>query len=134
MLFLLILVLILILLLLLLLSGRPPPASRTVTRMPHIPVDSVTRRRPIMFRWPVAWLLLLSALSPAAPAPKDRPAVDPDLVGDWVLKAVSQGGVEVHRHYIPAHTEFSAGGERYGRNRNGIIVSTERYSADRGRT
>jgi uncharacterized protein (TIGR03067 family) len=71
---------------------------------------------------------------PAAPGPKERPAVDPDLVGEWALKAVTQGGVAVRGHLIPAHAEFTAGGERFGRNRNGVIVSTERYAADRART
>lgn len=87
-----------------------------------------------MPRWLIPLLLVIAAGAPAAPAPKGRPAADPDLVGDWVLKAVTQGGVAVRGHLIPAHAEFTAGGERIGRNRNGIIVSTERYIADRART
>jgi uncharacterized protein (TIGR03067 family) len=85
-----------------------------------------------MPRWPATLLLVaLAAVAPAAPAPKDRPATDPDLVGDWAFKALTQGGVAVRGHYTPPHTEFTAGGERVGRNRNGVIVSTERYCADR---
>src|SRR5688500_8385338 len=87
-----------------------------------------------MSRWPAPLLLVLTAIAPAAPGPKDRPTVDPDLAGDWVLEAVTQGGVAVRRHLIPAHAEFTPGGERIGRNRNGGIVSTERYTADRART
>jgi uncharacterized protein (TIGR03067 family) len=73
-----------------------------------------------------------SALS--APTLKDRPATDPDLVGDWVLKSLTHAGVPVPVRDVAAHTEFTADGERISRNRNGIIVSTVRYSADRSRT
>ena len=70
----------------------------------------------------------------AAPGLKDRPGADPDLVGDWVLKALTQEGGPVPVGAIAPHAEFTADDERISRNRNGVIVATARYAADRGKT
>jgi uncharacterized protein (TIGR03067 family) len=81
-------------------------------------------------------LILALAAPPGRPAPvlKDRPATDSDLVGDWVLKSLTEGGVPARLGGLATQVEFTVDGDRIGRNRNGVIVSTARYRADRAPT
>jgi uncharacterized protein (TIGR03067 family) len=79
-------------------------------------------------------IIVLATASRAAPGLKDRPGADPDLVGDWDLKSLTQGSEPVWLGAIATQTEFTADGQRVSRNRNGVIVATARYAADRGKT
>jgi uncharacterized protein (TIGR03067 family) len=87
-----------------------------------------------MSRVAVPLLVLTTALAWSAPTLKERPGMDPAVVGEWVLKSLSQGGVPVAVNSIAAQTEFTAEGERISRNRNGVIVATARYRPDRTMT
>ena len=80
-------------------------------------------------------LLIVALTTPAArPAPtlKERPGIDPQLVGEWDLKSLSMGGgVPTPVNLLAADTEFTADGQRISRNSNGVIVGTFRYRTDR---
>ena len=86
-----------------------------------------------MPRWPAPLLLVsLAAVGPAAPGLLRPARPTPTWSGTGTSRPSAQGGIAVRTHYVPAHAEFTAGGERIGRNRNGVIVSTERYSPQTG--
>jgi uncharacterized protein (TIGR03067 family) len=82
----------------------------------------------------VSLLTVAFATAAGAPTVKDRPTSDPDLVGEWSLTAFTQGGAPVRGGSPVTQVEFAADGTLLSRNRNWVIVTTDRYTADRGQT
>ena len=69
----------------------------------------------------------------AAPALKDAPGNDPNLVGEWNLERLELGGKPVSLTGVAVRTEFTADGKRVTRNRDGEVVAERVYTLGRDR-
>jgi uncharacterized protein (TIGR03067 family) len=77
--------------------------------------------------------LLLIGAATSAPALKEPPGNDPNLIGEWTLERLELGGKPMALEGVAVRTEFTADGKRVTRNRGGEVIAERLYTLGRDR-
>jgi uncharacterized protein (TIGR03067 family) len=77
--------------------------------------------------------LSLVGAATSAPALKEAPGNDPNLIGEWTLERLELGGKPMALEGVAVRTEFTADGKRVTRNRGGEVIAERLYTLGRDR-
>ncbi|HVK09539.1 MAG TPA: TIGR03067 domain-containing protein [Gemmataceae bacterium] len=81
----------------------------------------------------LGFTLALAGAGTSAPALKEPPGNDPNLIGEWVLERLELGGKPTSLDGVAVRTEFTADGKRVTRNRGGEVIAERLYTLGRDR-